>query len=127
MVLKQAVLDAYLLSTETYRRKFRDYLKASATTYLEFANNKKRYFMKWLEAAKVSTFTVLVNLILVEEFLRRVSNPIRLYLADKEENNFTRCAQLADSILKVPSGAPSNTCMPELSLPVVEIWRKGSK
>ncbi|XP_069189796.1 cilia- and flagella- associated protein 210-like [Procambarus clarkii] len=31
--LKQAVLDAYLLSTETYRRKFGDYLKESTTTY----------------------------------------------------------------------------------------------
>ncbi|XP_069173547.1 uncharacterized protein [Procambarus clarkii] len=110
-VLKQAVLDAYLLSTETYRRKFRDYLKASATTYLEFANNKKRYFMKWLEAAKVSTFTDLVNLILVEEFLRRVPNPIRLYLADKEENDFKRCAKLADSyslIHRVPADTPSS-------------------
>ncbi|XP_069158983.1 uncharacterized protein [Procambarus clarkii] len=110
-VLKQALLDAYLLSTETYRRKFRDYLKASATTYLEFANNKKRYFIKWLEAAKVSTFTDLVNLILVEELLRRVPNPILLYLADKEESDLTRCAQLADSyslIHRVPSDAPSS-------------------
>ncbi|XP_069160774.1 uncharacterized protein [Procambarus clarkii] len=110
-VLKQAVLDAYLFSTETYRRKFRDYLKASATTYLEFANNKKRHFMKWLEAEKVSTFTDLVNLILVEEFLRRVPTSIRLYLADKEENDFTRCAQLADSyslIHRVASDPPSS-------------------
>ncbi|XP_069191041.1 uncharacterized protein [Procambarus clarkii] len=72
-VLKQAVLDAYLLSTETYRH--------------------------------------LVNLILVQEFLRRVPNSIRLYLADKEENDFTRCAQLADAyslIHRVPSDTLSS-------------------
>ncbi|XP_069184701.1 uncharacterized protein [Procambarus clarkii] len=110
-LLKKAVLDAYLLSFETYRRKFGDYLKASATICLEFENNKTLYFMKWLEAAQVSTFTDLVNLILVEEFPRRVPNPIRLYLADKEETDLTRCAQLADSyslIHRVPSDTPSS-------------------
>ncbi|XP_069161683.1 putative uncharacterized protein DDB_G0271982 [Procambarus clarkii] len=95
--LKQAVLDAYLLSTESYRRKFRDHLKASTTTFLEFANTKRRYFMKWLEAAHVSTFTELVNLMLVEEFLRRVPPPVRLYLADKEETDYLKCAKSADT------------------------------
>ncbi|XP_069166996.1 centrosome-associated protein CEP250-like [Procambarus clarkii] len=95
--LKQAVLNAYLLSTESYRRKFRDHLKASTTTFLEFANTKRRYFMKWLEAAHVSTFAELVNLMLVEEFLRRVPPPVRLYLADKEETDYLRCAKSADT------------------------------
>ncbi|XP_069184928.1 uncharacterized protein [Procambarus clarkii] len=95
--LKQAVLDAYLLSTESYRRKFRDHLKASTTTFLEFANTKRRYFMKWLEAAYVSTFAELVNLMLVEEFLRRVPPPVRLYLADEDETDCLKCAKSADT------------------------------
>ncbi|XP_069166313.1 uncharacterized protein [Procambarus clarkii] len=109
--LKQAVLDAYLLSTESYRRKFRDYIKASSTTFLELANTKKRYFMKWLEAAHVSTFSELVNLILVEEFFRRIPAPIRLYLADKEETDYIRCAKSADTynlIHKVPTDTYSS-------------------
>ncbi|XP_069184883.1 uncharacterized protein [Procambarus clarkii] len=34
-VLKQAVLDAYVLSTESYRRRFKDYIKTQAQTNVE--------------------------------------------------------------------------------------------
>ncbi|XP_069170837.1 uncharacterized protein [Procambarus clarkii] len=135
-IFKKSILTYYICENGL-RRKFRDYLKASATTYLEFANNKKRYFMKWLEAAKVSTFTNLVNLILVEELLRRVPNPIRLYLADKEENDFIRCAQLADSyslVQRVPADTPSSKTSwfipektPVLQNSLRQPWRYGGK
>ncbi|XP_069192897.1 calponin homology domain-containing protein DDB_G0272472-like [Procambarus clarkii] len=39
----------------------------------------------------------LVNLILIEEFFRRIPASIRLHLADKEETDYIRCAKSADT------------------------------
>ena len=71
-VVKQAILDAFSITEEGYRQAFRDLTKKSIQTYLEFASEKSRAFLKWLKSARVNTFDQLVNLMVLEEFKRKL-------------------------------------------------------
>ena len=75
--VKQAILDAFSITEEGYRQAFRDLTKKSIQTYLEFASEKSRAFLKWLNSAGVSTFDQLVNLMVLEEF--NPSVPVLIY------------------------------------------------
>ncbi|KAJ8043962.1 hypothetical protein HOLleu_11292 [Holothuria leucospilota] len=70
--VKKAILQAYELVPEAYRQKFRKYRKADTQTYVEFAYQKERHFDRWCASKKVSTFDTLRQLMLVEEFKRKV-------------------------------------------------------
>ncbi|KAJ8044130.1 hypothetical protein HOLleu_11512 [Holothuria leucospilota] len=70
--VKRAILQAYELVPEAYRQKFRKYRKADTQTYVEFAYQKERHFDRWCASKKVSTFDTLRQLMLVEEFKRKV-------------------------------------------------------
>ena len=96
-VIKQAVLDAYAVTSEGYRQQFRNYLKPFNKTWTEFAVEKLRLFRKWLDSENVSSFDDLVNLIVSEEFKRRLPQNIMMYIADKEEKDLKKSAILADN------------------------------
>ena len=96
-VIKQAVLDAYAVTSEGYRQRFRNYVKPFGKTWTEFAAEKLRLFRKWLESENVLNFDDLVNLIVSEEFKRRLPQNIMMYIADKEEKNLKKSAVLADN------------------------------
>ena len=96
-VIKKAILDAYAITSEGYRQKFRNYLKPPAHTWTEFLREKVRLFTKWLESENVSTFDQLVNLMVFEEFKRRLPHNIMLFLSDKEEKDGKKAATLADT------------------------------
>ncbi|KAJ8341895.1 hypothetical protein SKAU_G00341860 [Synaphobranchus kaupii] len=67
-VVKAAVLRAYELVPEVYRQKFRDYRKALAQSFVEFAREKGTLFDKWCAASKATDYSSLRELILLEEF-----------------------------------------------------------
>ena len=95
--VKQAILDAFSITEEGYRQSFRDLTKKGFQTYLEFASEKLRAFSKWLKAAEVETFDQLVNLIVFEEFKRKLPLPIMLHIEDRQEKNLKVAASLADT------------------------------
>lgn len=70
--VKEAILHAYELVQEAYRQRFREYMKMSSPSYVDFAREKTVLFDKWLTACQVSTFSALRDLILLEEFKRRL-------------------------------------------------------
>ena len=75
---------------------FRNLSKTSDQTYLEFASDKLRAFKKWLQTTRVTTFDELVNLMVLEEFKRRVSFPIKLHIDDMDETDLMKAAGIAD-------------------------------
>ena len=96
-LVKQTVLTAYELTVEGYRQQFRNTTKPLDKTYVEFANEKLRAFNKWLSACSVTDFDSLCNLIVMEEFKRRIPLDIKLYLEDREITLLKRAAVTADS------------------------------
>ena len=80
--VKQAILDAFSISIEGYRQNFRNKTKFTTQTYVEFAPEKLREFRKWLKSAAVTTFAELENLIVFEEFKRKLPLNVMMYLED---------------------------------------------
>ncbi|XP_068240638.1 uncharacterized protein [Palaemon carinicauda] len=94
--LKKTVLDAYAITVEGYRQTFRNSFKTQSQTFVEFCNIKVRQFNKWLERAGVNDLDSLKNLILLEEFLRKVPSNIATYVHFKGEIEVLKAASLAD-------------------------------
>ncbi|XP_076057166.1 uncharacterized protein LOC143034680 [Oratosquilla oratoria] len=65
-------------------------------TYHEFASEKLRGLKRWLKSASVNTFDELVNVIALEEFIRKIPYSIKMHLIDRGENDLIKAAQLAD-------------------------------
>ena len=95
--VKRAILDAFSISAEGYRQSFRSKTKFTTQTYVEFASEKLREFRKWLKSVAVTTFTELENLIVLEEFKRKLPSNIMMYLEDREERDLLKAASLADT------------------------------
>ena len=95
--VKQAILDGYAITVEGHRQRFRQYYKGSSQTWYEFAQEKLRLFKKWLNAAAITDFDALVNLIVTEEFMRKLPLNIKAYIADKEELELKKVSMLADN------------------------------
>ena len=95
--VKKAILDAFSITEEGYRQCFRNSCKPNYQTFLEFASDKLRAFKKWLKCAQVDNFDSLVNLIVFEEFKRKLPTNIRLYIEDRQEKDLLKSASMADS------------------------------
>lgn len=85
--VKEAILAAYSISTEGYRQAFRNLTKLNHQTYVEFASDKLRAFKRWLKSAEVDDFNKLINLIVFEEFKRRVAFPIMVHIYYRQGRN----------------------------------------
>ena len=95
-VMKQGLLTAYSITPEGCRQKFRNLNKAPNQTYLEFASDKLRAFKKWLQYSAVTTYEDLINLMVLEEFKRKVSFSIKLHIDDRDETDLMKAAEIAD-------------------------------
>ena len=95
--VKEAILKAYSITTEGYRQAFRNHVKMQYQTYTEFASEKTRALKRWLKSASVTTFDQLLNIVALEEFLRRVPHSIKVHIIDREETDLNKAAQLADN------------------------------
>lgn len=94
--VKNSILDAYAITPDGYRQKFRTYYKSNSETYVEFATEKLRRLRKWLDSTQTNTYDKLVNLIALEEFKRKIPSPILMRLEDRGEEDLIRSAQWAD-------------------------------
>ncbi|XP_042877134.1 uncharacterized protein LOC122256474 [Penaeus japonicus] len=94
--VKTAILTSYAITTEGYRQAFRNLNKLNFETYMEFASEKLRAFQRWIKSASVNSLDDLINLMVLEEFKRKVPYQIVLHLTDKEETDLLKAAKLAD-------------------------------
>lgn len=95
-VMKKGILNAYSITPEGCRQKFRNLNKTNNQTYLEFASDKLRAFKKWLQTSAVTTYDDLMNLVVLEEFKRKVSFSIKLHIDDRDETDLMKAAEMAD-------------------------------
>ena len=83
--------------------------KSSNITYSEFAPDKLRAFEKWMKYADVTTIDELKNMMVLEEFKRKVPSNIMLHLEDKQETNLLTAANLADNYALVHKSTPDHS------------------
>ena len=95
---KKAILDAYSITIEGYRQSFRNSFKGNSQTYLDFFQLKIKQFKKWIESEGIATFEELQNLVILEEFLRRIPANIAMYIRERQEKDGQKAAILAMSI-----------------------------
>ena len=95
--VKKAILDSFSITEEGYRQNFRNSCKSFHQTFLEFASEKLRAFKRWLKCANVTSFDELVNLMVTEEFKRKLPQNIMLHIEDRQEKDLLKAASIADS------------------------------
>ncbi|XP_076044797.1 uncharacterized protein LOC143027398 [Oratosquilla oratoria] len=95
--VKKQVLHAYAQTPDGYRQKFRSLTKSHAQTYVEFASEKLRQCKKWLEAIDVTTFSKLLNTIVLEEWKSKIPFHILRYVEDRREKDLIQAVELADA------------------------------
>ena len=94
--IKDVVLRGYQLNPEVYRQKFRNCQRDNSQTFVEFARIKEQLFDRWCHSKKVNKhFEKLRQLILIEEFKRRINFHMKTFIDEKQVENL-QAADLAD-------------------------------
>ena len=95
--VKDVVLRGYQLNPEAYRQKFRNCQREISQTFVEFARVKEQLFDRWCHSKKVNKdFEKLRQLILIEEFKRRIPFHMKTFIDEKQVENLQEAADLAD-------------------------------
>ena len=95
--VKDVVLRGYQLNPEAYRQKFRNCQRDISQTFVEFARVKEQLFDRWCHSKKVNKdFEKLRQLILIEEFKRRIPFHMKTFIDEKQVENLEQAADLAD-------------------------------
>ena len=83
--LKILFLRLLRLVPEAYRQKFRNCRKEHDKTRVEFAGTKEQLFDRWCSSKNVkSDHAKLRQLMLVEEFKRRIHSDVKLFLTKRK-------------------------------------------
>ena len=95
--VKDVVLRGYQLNSEAYHQKFRNCQRDISQTFVEFARVKEQLFDRWCHSKKVNKdFEKLRQLILIEEFKRRIPFHMKTFIDEKQVENLQKAADLAD-------------------------------
>ena len=95
--VKDVVLRGYQLNPEAYRQKFRNCQRDISQTFVEFARVKEQLFDRWCHSKKVNKdFEKLRQLILIEEFKRRIPFHMKTFIDEKQVENLQQAADLGD-------------------------------
>ncbi|KAH6928355.1 hypothetical protein HPB50_014945 [Hyalomma asiaticum] len=95
--VKSSLLAKYRLSTEEFRRRFRQERKKSNESFVEFACSLRDNFSEWVKGTGADNFTKLGDLICLEQFYKTLPDNVRLWVKDRQEGvSVKRAAQLAD-------------------------------
>ena len=95
--VKDVVLRGYQLNPEAYRQKFRNCQRDINQTFVKFARVKEQLFDRWCHSKKVNKdFEKLRQLILIEEFKRRIPFHMKTFTDEKQVENLQQAADLAD-------------------------------
>ena len=96
-VLKKALIVAYELCPEVYRKRFRSFSKLSHDTYAYFAFKLHNVFKRWLEGVKAyDDLDTLRQTMLLEQFFHVLPDELKLWLTDQKPKSLSEAAQLAD-------------------------------
>lgn len=93
---KETILAAYSISPEGYRLTFWNLNKLHYQTYSEFVVENLEISRRWLKSANVDTFDQLVNLMVFEEFKRKVLYSTMVHITEKKETDLIKASKMVD-------------------------------
>jgi len=100
--LKAALLQAYSVVPEVYRKRFRNLSKLYTETYSEYAFRLSTQFTQWLESGGAySDVELLRDLMQREQFQSNLDSQLRVWLIDQKPKNLSEAATLADQYVAV--------------------------
>jgi hypothetical protein len=95
-LLKAAILKAYALVPDAYRKRFRSLTKFPNETFSNFAFRLNIPFMRWIESADAMDVARLKELMQLEQFCTILSKDLKSWLIDKKPITLMEAAKLAD-------------------------------
>jgi Integrase zinc binding domain/SCAN domain/Integrase core domain len=106
--LRAALLNAYAVVPEVYRKRFRALTKSSAETYAEFVFRLSMQFRRWLESEEAyDDVSRLRELCQLEQFNSILDNDIRIRILDQKPKTVSEAARIADQYVAVRKAGPS--------------------
>ena len=109
-MLKKALLVAYELCPEVYRKRFRSFTKLTHDTYADFAFKLHNVFKRWLEGVKAhDDIEALRQTMLLEQFFSVLPDELKLWLTDQKPKTLPQAAQLADQYVALHKSVSQKT------------------
>jgi len=100
--LKKALLTAYAVVPEVYRKRFRASTKGHSETYSEFAFRLTTQFKRWAESEKAfEDVAKMRELIMMEQFNTHLDPSMRGWLIDQKPTTLAELARLADQYMAI--------------------------
>lgn len=106
-VLKEAILLEYEVVGEVYRRKFRKAVKRQGDSFSDFAQFLSTNFNHWIKYNKIDSVEKLKQLLMLEQFLERVSEDVKMHIVDKGVVELSEAAKCADAYVAMRRSASS--------------------
>ena len=95
--LQVALLAAYELSPEHYRKKFRDIRKSDSENFADFAFKMQNFFKRCLQSIdSYEDVDKHRQTLMMEQFLHTVSLELKIWLVDQKPKTVDEMARLAD-------------------------------
>ena len=103
--VKQCVLEAYQLTDEHYRYKFRSSQKVAGEDFVLWAKRTRRYLDSWMKAAKATDNPEkILEQILLEKLNDSVSQELRVWLKEHAPSTAIEWARLANQHIQAKKG-----------------------
>ncbi|PIK60000.1 hypothetical protein BSL78_03079 [Apostichopus japonicus] len=102
--VKQALLRAYHLTADGFRKKFRDIRPAHEDTGTKYVTKLKNYLHRWMELEEVTTYEQLQDIILREQFLNSCSKDLETFLKERKPKNITTMGEFTDQYVEAHGG-----------------------
>jgi len=100
--LKDALLTAYSVVPEVYRKRFRSMTMNRHETFSEFAFRLSTQFKRWLESENAyDKIEQLRELFMIEQFQTSIDTDLRMWLLDQRPKTLVETAKLADQYTAV--------------------------
>jgi hypothetical protein len=98
--LKKAILTAYELCPEVYRKRFRSSRKLATETHADFAFKLTQAFKRWLNGVKTwNNVEQLRETFLMEQFMESIPTELKLWLNDRDPKTLDEMSRLADQFV----------------------------
>ena len=104
-VVKTAILQRYSLTSDGFRKKFRNSKPDSGETAEQFLIRLRSYVDKWIEmSGRKQTFSDIVELLIIEQFYTTCSKDMETFIRERKPKDLKSFSDIADCYLEARSG-----------------------
>ncbi|XP_069176902.1 uncharacterized protein [Procambarus clarkii] len=112
--VKSSILRSFQLTSEAYRKRFREMIKVGACTFAETARDLERRFQRWIEAAGVGSYADLKQLMVMEKFLEMMHPETKFKIQEAGIKEVKDAADRADMITEAYKSLRENRVRSEV-------------